>query len=92
MNRILIVNLKKLVPKVTSWDAISSNKVHCETLFSRGALLIRPIRVCAAGKGMVFKVLSLKLGIQFHQCLEQGVFLDWRPFKECEICNTNIFS
>ena len=60
--------------------------------FPGGHSLIRPIRVCAAGKGMVFKVLSLKLGIQFHQCLEQGVFLDWRPFKECEICNTNIFS
>ena len=28
--------------------------------------LIWPIRVCAAEQGMVFKVLSLKQGIQFH--------------------------
>ena len=28
--------------------------------------IIWPIRVCAAEQGMVFKVLSLKQGIQFH--------------------------
>ena len=38
------------------------------------------MRVCAAEQAMVFKVLSLKQGIQIH---EQGVFLD-KPFKECE--------
>ena len=31
-----------------------------------GHSLIWPIRVCAAEQGMVFKVLSLKQGIQFH--------------------------
>ena len=31
-----------------------------------GHSLIWPILVCAAEKGMVFKVLSLKQGIQFH--------------------------
>ena len=36
MNRILVVNLKNLV---MSWDAITSNKVHCETLFSCFQLL-----------------------------------------------------
>ena len=35
--------------------------------FPRGRhSLIWPIRVCAAEQGTVFKVLSLKLGIQFH--------------------------
>ena len=45
-----------------------------------GHSLIWPMRVCAAEQAMVFKVLSLKQGIQIH---EQGVFLD-KPFKECE--------
>ena len=45
-----------------------------------GHSLIWPMRECAAEQAMVFKVLSLKQGIQFH---EQGVFLD-KPFKECE--------
>ena len=45
-----------------------------------GHSLIWPMRACAAEQAMVFKVLSLKQGIQFH---EQGVFLD-KPFKECE--------
>ena len=31
-----------------------------------GHPIIWPIRVCAAEQGMVFKVLSLKKGIQFH--------------------------
>ena len=31
-----------------------------------GHSLIWPVRVCAAEQGMVFKVLSLKQGIQFH--------------------------
>ena len=31
-----------------------------------GHCLIWPIRVCAAEQGMLFKVLSLKQGIQFH--------------------------
>ena len=31
-----------------------------------GHSLIWPIRICAAEQGMVFKVLSLKQGIQFH--------------------------
>ena len=35
---------------------------------------------------MVFKVLSLKQGIQFKR-LEQCVFLDWKPFKESEDFN-----
>ena len=35
---------------------------------------------------MVFKVLSLKQGIQF-KLLQQCVFLDWKPFKESEDFN-----
>ena len=31
-----------------------------------GVSLIWPIRICAAEQGMVFKVLSLTQGIQFH--------------------------
>ena len=37
-----------------------------------GHSLIRPIRVCAAEQGMVFKVLSLKQGIQFHYYCVRG--------------------
>ena len=47
---------------------------------------IWPIRVCAAEQSIVFKVLSLKLG-QYNSTierLEQRVFLDWKPFEECE--------
>ena len=46
--------------------------------------LISPIQVCAAEHVMVFRVSSLKQGIQIpHYCLEQGVFLDRKPLKEC---------
>ena len=52
-----------------------------------GHSLIWPIRVCAAEQGMVFKVLSLLNRVYNFtiKCREQGeVFLDWKPFKECE--------
>ena len=41
---------------------------HLRYICSRGGVhsLILPIRVCAAEKGMVFRVLSLKQGIYFH--------------------------
>ena len=69
-------------------------------IFSRGRhSLIWPMRVCAAEQGMVFKVLSLNRVYNFTiERLELGVFLDWKPFKECEdlrwavyICKTNNF-
>ena len=39
-----------------------------------GHSLIWPIRLCAADQGIAFRVLSL----------EKGVFLDWKPFKDCK--------
>ena len=35
-----------------------------------GHSLILPKRVCAAEQGLVFRVLSLKQGKQFHKCLD----------------------
>ena len=67
---------------------------------SRGRFsLIWLKRVWAAEQGVVFKVSSLKQGINFTiERLELGVFLDWKPFKECEdlrwavyLCKTNNF-
>ena len=46
--------------------------------------IIWPMRVCTAEQGMVFKVWSLKQGIFTIKRLERGVFLDWKPFEECE--------
>ena len=43
------------------------------------------MRVCAAEQGMVFQVLSLNRVFNFTiERLELEVFLDWKPFKECE--------
>ena len=51
-----------------------------------------------AEQGMVFKVLSLRVYNFTIKRLEQGVFLDWKPLKECQdlqwaglISNTNVF-
>ena len=50
-----------------------------------GQSLIWPIRACAAEQGMVYNVLSLISVYNFTiRRLEQGVFLDWEPFKEYE--------
>ena len=44
--------------------------------------LIWSMRVCAAEQGMVFK---LNRVYNFTtERLEQRVFLDWKPFSECE--------
>ena len=68
-------------------------------IFCRGRhSLIWPIRVCAAEQGTVFKVLIWFWVLNGIERLELGVFLDWKPFKECEdlwwavyICSTNNF-
>ena len=61
--------------------------------------LIWPIRVCAAEQGMAFRVWVFNRVYNFTvERLELCVFLDWKPFKECEdlpwavyICSTNNF-
>ena len=58
--------------------------VYSSFLARGGHSLVRPMRVCAAEQGMVFKVLVLNRVYNFtNKCLEQGVFLG-KPFKECE--------
>ena len=61
------------------------------------------MRLCAAEQAMVFRVLQtgvrvLRLSKTGYTILLQGVFLDWKSFKECEdlrwtvyICNTDNF-
>ena len=66
---------------------VKSKRPYHEGVGGGGGSLLWPIRVCAAEQGMVFRVLSIKRGpYNFTiKSLEQGVvFLDWRPFKECE--------
>ena len=47
-----------------------------------GYSLILPRRVCAAEQGLVFRVSSLKQGIQFHKCPDRGFLLDRRPLND----------
>ena len=55
-----------------------------------GHSLIWPIRVCAAEQGMVFKTgytINKLINRVYNftiEHLKQGVFLDWKPFKECK--------
>ena len=47
------------------------------------------MRLCAAEQAMVFRVLQtgvrvLSLSKTGYTILLQGVFLDWKSFKECE--------
>ena len=60
----------KTISKLRDSSQIKENSLiyRVNTVFGPGEehSLIWPIRVCAAEQGMVFKVSSLKQGIQFH--------------------------
>ena len=58
------------ISKLRNSSQIKKNSLiyRVNTVFGPGEehSLIWPIRVCAAEQGMVFKVLSLKQGVEFH--------------------------
>ena len=51
---------------LSKMDEIPIPHPSCENACPGGHSLISPRRLCAAEQGMVFKVLNLKQGIQFH--------------------------
>ena len=69
-NKIISLGLE-IISKLCDSSQIKEHSLiyRLSTVFGPGGAgqsLIWPIRVCAAEQGMVFKVLSLKQGIQFH--------------------------
>ena len=71
----------------TSCKFLSSVLPHLNTCSVGGGgedgySLILPRRVCAAEQGLVFRVSSLKQGIQFHKCPDRGFLLDRRPLND----------
>ena len=70
---------------ITSTRISSSTYLNILNLPAGGHSLIRPIRVCAAEQGMVFKVLSLKQGIQFHYYCVRGTRMQPLSCVECSV-------
>ena len=59
---------------------------------NNGPSLIWPIRVCAAERGMVFRVLSFKQGIQvYYSASWKECVLERKPLRECEGCRRTVY-